>query len=419
MGLAGGDEALKVIASGADPNPMESVSDAVHSLDHHGIPVELAASAGRRTRLRRLFGLWQSRGLAMFGPRFFLLPRRVRATLRASVIDTRAARRLVASLDSLDTWHTAWTAFADEAAARGDVRTEIAALGVARMSLAGSVDPRDRVIVERMRARYLERDDHHHIEAFTVSAAGTEASALLQLPDGAMPASGWPVVLVQAGIGEAKERSHRLANRALERGFACVRVDMPDLGATCPPGLAGVVEATIDLLAADPRLDASDVHLFGSCFAGALVIDGAVRRPESVRSVTAISSWYHYEPTSELLPPTVLEYVVAGFELERDANGRVIELPDDLSLRGFIGGITCPVRLHHGALDLVTTARETIAIGAELDPARTQTRIYAFDGHGCLRHRDAIELEFLELAAECSRRRAGATHVEPELRDAA
>jgi dienelactone hydrolase len=296
-------------------------------------------------------------------------------------------------MEHLSDWPAAWISVSDQARLDRDLRAEVSALEWSRLTLDRE-DPLHETVAARLRARYLEREDVSNVLPVIHRHAGVDVPLLLQAPDGPPPADGWPVLVVQTGIGESKERYHRLAQTALGNDIACLRVDMPDLPATEYPGISTLDDSLVDLLAADHRFDARQIHLFGSCIGGGLVLGAASNR--AVASVTAVSAWYDYVPRNQsLVPEWILEYLSGGMQPTRDSHGRIVEMPVEFSLRGMCARISCPVTLHHGALDVISPMRESLRIAEEIGDERATCTTWSLQGHGCVGKRPQIELELL------------------------
>ena len=186
----------------------------------------------------------------------------------------------------------------------------------------------------------------------TTTEVVTDGARLVCYVDGAADGSGDPVVLVHAGIADA-----RMWDPLVERltpGWRVVRPDLRGYGrSVLPPGPFSHVD---DLAAVLAAVGEEPVHLVGASLGGRVALDLALSRPAAVRSLVllgaVVSGFKPDAPEPPLWADVVAAHRADELDALADAEARMwLADPDG-------------TRLPAGVLDLVRAMNRT-ALAAE------------------------------------------------------
>ncbi|MCU1543983.1 MAG: protein of unknown function hydrolase family protein [Microbacteriaceae bacterium] len=328
------------------------------------------------------------------GLRPTLMPEHMLRQLRILGVTDAQLGRVLPRLRSLGDWPHVWESEADAAIAGGDTYAAFAALYVAQRVLLAPTR-----LKERIYARVLETYAHvaqPPLERLRIAnGSGDEIAGYLQLPEGARTAP-HPVVLMLPGVTGTKEELHPYAMPLLRRGYAVARIDHQVYGET-----TGLLDAAtvanaryvLDVLRADPRLDASRVHLHGMSMGAHFALHAA--RGQQLASITVICPPFRPGGFMAALPTNNLTAIQHMTGLASVAE--IIDFGDTLDLSAIAPTYTAPMRIFHGGRDRTVPPSEGVDL-AKATGGPVAFTMYERDHHNCLEHTDdmiAQTLEFL------------------------
>jgi 2,6-dihydroxypseudooxynicotine hydrolase len=127
--------------------------------------------------------------------------------------------------------------------------------------------------------------------------------AYLRLPDGGRERQRWPVAVVVGGANSTKEENHPLTSVFLARGLATLAYDGPGQNEYLLDGgeplrmvdYDASMKAVVDWLAADARIDADRIGLFGRSGGGITAVHAAAAEPR-LKAVVAHPATYDWGP---------------------------------------------------------------------------------------------------------------------------
>jgi len=179
---------------------------------------------------------------------------------------------------------------------------------------------------------------------------GAVVPGILRRPRGVAIA---PLVLLVPGLDSVKEELFTMENEFLRRGMATLSVDGPGQGENerrfpIRPDWSGVVTAIIDGLRRRDDLDLGRVGLMGISMGG-IYGPFAAAKEKRLKALVALAGPYDLsECWPALNPLTKGGYVY--YTHSRD-EAEAFEKSKQLSLRGVIDKVDCPVLVIHGAKD--------------------------------------------------------------------
>ncbi len=270
----------------------------------------------------RLNHLWAMHGPATIGAIYQLPgPRANVIGLDDSEVDrvVRGIRTFFAWGANHD-WIAEWTRAGDEYAARAE-----AAMAAGHTATAGetwrlasscyffgwyvhnhfvpipSADRAHRLCIESYaKAAPLMNPPAERVE---IPFRGRQLPGYLRLPDGGREKRRWPVVIVVGGANSTKEENHPLTSVFLARGIATLAYDGPgqneyllDGGEPLTMAAYGAsMNAVVDWLVADARIDADRIALFGRSGGGITGLHAASTEPR-LKAVIAHPATYNWGP---------------------------------------------------------------------------------------------------------------------------
>lgn len=352
------------------------------------VPVGLSSSYGGSGVLASCASALQRLMLRLVGPRLRLLPRYVRQVVGSPALRSLQPRAVVRGMRALDEWAPTWSVLAEQAEVAGDWAQAGAAW---RAAALGAMTDGGGEMIARSRLAYLRREDAAGIEVVDASFGGASIPAIYQHSSGSSVSG---VIVVFAGKADPKESYHRFAREALGRGYSVLRVDLPDRLLADDERIEGYIgEVRSWLSRRDPGH--SDVHLLGTCIGGSLALLAATEwNPRTVTVVSAIASVGSF---IKRVPPDIAGLFIPGNQMIDGFVTREVAdaLGQSYSAEMQAPLVTCPVRLYHGALDILVPATEMSVFEQHLG-GEVETCLFLRDGHTCVRNRAEIFRRTLE-----------------------
>lgn len=384
------------------PPPIDGLDAPFTGGARGAVPALLAPGAGDDGLLNRfVWRPWQRLWLVRGRVRRRAVPRWLRSALAERHLAGEPLAAVTRSMTTLREWPQAWTAFAEQRLADGDVRTAGPAFYVAQAPLLPHA-PMARALRARSEAAYLKRGDLDDARSVTCSFGNARISMLVQIPATASPDARLPLAVIIAGFGVGKERWHAYARALLDAGMAVLRMEPPD----CLPGQGLELEDAVptalrEILSQWAQLDPARVHVYGSCLGSAFALGLAANAP--VASAFTVSAPNRGDALVGRILPDICR--VFGELPEAPTLEQQRAVMRDWTMTHWTTRIACPVFLVHGARDLMISARAMSELEASMScPVRT--RLYAWEGHGCLGKQTEILAEWLAFMRDAESRGA-------------
>jgi alpha-beta hydrolase superfamily lysophospholipase len=326
------------------------------------------------------------------GLRTSLVPEHMLRQLRILGVSDDQVERVLPTLKSLGDWPHAWEAEGDLAAARGDRYGAFAAFYVAQRVLLAPTKLKQRIYARAV-AAYADVDQPLLEHLRLRNAIGDEVVGYIQLPYG-VRAAPHPVVLMLPGVTGTKEELHPYALPMLKRGYAVARIDHPGYGETTGR-LSGETAANgrvwLEHLRADPRFDASRMHLHGMSLGAHFALHSAIG--QQLASMTLICPPFRpggFMPNLPTINLTALQHMTQLEDIPA-----ILRFGDTLSLADAAPAFTAPMRIFHGGRDRTVPQQESIDL-ARMTGGPAALTLYERDHHNCLEHTDHLIGETLE-----------------------
>jgi len=329
-----------------------------------------------------------------------LVGREVTAPVLSLMGEPDDLRRVLERTTDLATWAHAWRDVAAghlsaaDAACRSTVQ-RVRRLRLATLSLAFANQGHSmRDLFEEVSAELVAAHQALHdlvdppYEPVEVRVGPATVPGLLRVPHGDGPHA---VAVVLQGLERSKEQAFPLEDALVARGLAVLNVDQPGVGAALARGVTIGGADTIDhfaaglsrAIAADDRLDAGRVMLFGFSLGGAWAL--AMSGRMTPRAVVTLGAPLDLEP-SEL---GVTARRRARFAAGVDTDAEVRALLSEVHLNERLRAATAPLLVLHGSADPVVPVRNAASI-CEAATAETQVRIFPGGDHSCTQYAHAV-----------------------------
>ncbi len=197
---------------------------------------------------------------------------------------------------------------------------------------------------------------------------GTVIPGNLRLPRGAARP---PLVLVVPGLDSVKEELFTTEQVFLDRGLATLSVDGPGQGENAPrfpirADWSGVVKAILDGLVGRRDIDLDRVGLMGISMGG-IYGPRAAAKEKRLRALIALAGPYDLSECWPALNPLTKGGYIA-YTKSRD-EAEAFERAKELTLRGVLDQVTCPLLVVHGAKDRLFPPEQAERIAREAPDA--------------------------------------------------
>lgn len=211
----------------------------------------------------------------------------------------------------------------------------------------------------------------------------------LRLPDGGRAKRRWPVVVVVGGANSTKEENHPLTTQMLQRGLATLAYDGPgqneyrlDGGEPLSMPVYGAsLNAAVDWLSSDERIDAERVALFGRSGGGITGMHAAASEPR-LKALVAHPATYDWGPRLRNNMDILTLTMEVGHWLGAKSLEEVkIFAERELTIRGVVGKIKAKMLLVNGRYDTFFDISDLDELVAEAT-APVETLIFDVAVHG-------------------------------------
>ena len=176
-------------------------------------------------------------------------------------------------------------------------------------------DPARREEGQRRKVELYNRAAPHLVpaaERVEIPFEGSVIPGFLRLPAGALPAEGWPCVLLIGGLESTKEESLLFENMCLRRGLATFAFDGPGQGemffqVKLQPDFERYASRVVDELERRPEVDATRLGVLGRSLGGFY----ALRSAAGDHRLRACVAWGFFHDMSDL--DTMPTHTQSGF----------------------------------------------------------------------------------------------------------
>ena len=311
----------------------------------------------------------------------------------ANGIDVNDFERVLAAMAEWKQWAPAWSevgdahrALAETAAREGRAVTATEAYQRAAWSyhLGKFLWFEDRAIHEDLVRRtvdtYTKALPGLDAERLELPFEGAVIPAILRRPRGVAEP---PLVLMVPGLDSVKEELFAMENDFLKRGLATLSVDGPGQGENerrfpIRADWSGVVSAILDGLLARTDVDLSRVGLMGISMGG-IYGPFAAAKEKRLRALVALAGPYDLSECWPALNP-LTKGGYTFYTHSRD-EAEAFEKAKQLSLRGVIDKVDCPILVIHGAKDRLFPPEQAERIAREAK--RATLLMYPEGNHVC------------------------------------
>jgi dipeptidyl aminopeptidase/acylaminoacyl peptidase len=230
---------------------------------------------------------------------------------------------------------------------------------------------------------------------------GLKIFALLTIPNGAKPASGWPVIIFNHGyippaVYRTTERYIAYVDAFARNGYIVFKPDYRGFGSSqgTPVSAYYSPDDTVDVLNAVTTMqryanaDANRIGMWGHSMGGnitlrALAIDPRIKVAVIWAGVNAtykdlLENWH--PPASDSPPPSfgrgMAQKIIAG-------NGTPEQNPafwDSISPMAYLADITAPIQLHHGTSDVEVPLQFSQTLAKDLQAVAKPVELYTYSG---------------------------------------
>jgi len=193
----------------------------------------------------------------------------------------------------------------------------------------------------------------------------------LHIPADSQAGERYGLIVILNGASSSKEESLTWSGPVVRRGFAVLALDTPGTGeaarAPFSPDQDDLLDGVFDLLAADRRLDLTQVFVTGVSQGGNTALRCAAydRRIAGVAAITApVNPGRWIQRISPLLADELLA-------LTNDQPSSVMELAEALDLEATLSRISCPVLVVGAGRDMIVPPTESQILAQRLGPIAT------------------------------------------------
>jgi dipeptidyl aminopeptidase/acylaminoacyl peptidase len=230
---------------------------------------------------------------------------------------------------------------------------------------------------------------------------GLKINALLTVPNGAKPATGWPVIIFNHGyipptVYRTTERYIAYVDAFARNGYIVFKPDYRGFGSSqgAPVSAYYSPDDTVDVLnavttmqrysAADPnRIGMWGHSMGGNITLRALVIDPRIKVAVIWAGVTAtyydmLYNWH--PPAADRPPPSFAGGARQKYLATYGTPDQNKAFWDSISPMAYLADITAPIQIHHGTGDVEVPLQFSQTLASDLKAAGKPVELYTYAG---------------------------------------
>jgi dipeptidyl aminopeptidase/acylaminoacyl peptidase len=249
--------------------------------------------------------------------------------------------------------------------------------------------------------RTLSAGSNYQQYVASYQSDGLKIFALLTVPNGAKPASGWPVIIFNHGyipptVYRTTERYVAYVDAFARHGYIVFKPDYRGFGSSQGQAVSayGAPDDTVDVLNAVTTMqrytnaDPDRIGMWGHSMGGnitlrALVIDPRIKVAVIWAGVNAtykdlLENWH---PTGGDRPPPSFSGGWPGKFIDRFGTPEQNSgFWDSISPMAYLADITAPIQLHHGTGDTEVPLQFSQTLASDLQAAGKPVELYTYAG---------------------------------------
>src|SRR5712692_30384 len=257
--------------------------------------------------------------------------------------------------------------------------------------------PGSELVIERT----LSPGSNYQQYVASYQSDGLKIFALLTVPNGAKPASGWPVIIFNHGyipptVYRTTERYVAYVDAFARDGYIVFKPDYRGFGSSegKPVSAYYAPDDTVDVLNAVTTMqryasaDPNRIGMWGHSMGGnitlrALVIDPRIKVAVIWASVTAtykdlLENWH--PPAADRPPPSFGGGGRQNFLSQFGTPEQNPRFWDSISPMAYLADITAPIQLHHGTSDVEVPLQFSQTLAKDLQAAAKPVELYTYAG---------------------------------------
>jgi dipeptidyl aminopeptidase/acylaminoacyl peptidase len=230
---------------------------------------------------------------------------------------------------------------------------------------------------------------------------GLRIFALLTVPNGPKPATGWPVIIFNHGyipptVYRTTERYVAYVDAFARHGYIVFKPDYRGFGSSQGEAVSayGAPDDTVDVLNAVttmqryPNADPDRIGMWGHSMGGnitlrALVIDPRIKVAVIWAGVNAtykdlLENWH--PPAADRPPPSFSGHWHTDFIDRYGTPERSPQFWDSISPMAYLADITAPIQLHHGTADVEVPLQFSQTLAKDLQALAKPVELYTYAG---------------------------------------
>ena len=230
---------------------------------------------------------------------------------------------------------------------------------------------------------------------------GLKIFALLTVPNGAKPASGWPVIFFNHGyipptVYRTTERYIAYVDAFARNGYIVFKPDYRGFGSSqgTPVSAYYSPDDTVDVLNAVTTMqrygsaDPNRIGMWGHSMGGnitlrALVIDPRIKVAVIWAGVTAtyydmLYNWH--PPAADRPPPSFAGGARQTYLAKYGTPDQNKAFWDSISPMAYLADITAPIQIHHGTADVEVPLQFSQTLASDLKAAGKPVELYTYAG---------------------------------------
>ena len=230
---------------------------------------------------------------------------------------------------------------------------------------------------------------------------GLKIFGLLTVPNGAKPATGWPVIIFNHGyipptVYRTTERYVAYVDGFARNGYIVFKPDYRGFGSSegKPVSAYYAPDDTVDVLNAVttlqryPAADPNRIGMWGHSMGGnitlrALVIDPRIKVAVIWAGVTAtykdlLENWH--PPAADRPPPSFAGSARQNYLGQFGTPEQNPKFWESISPMSYLSDITAPIQLHHGTSDVEVPLQFSQTLAQDLQAATKPVELYTYAG---------------------------------------